>query len=96
MAYSQYFIHFEDDLENKEYICQLCFYIKGTLRAVEKDEIRLPMITKRESWRDWSTFALVFGSVPQSVVKLSSEEYLQLYQKAFEIFMQRANKQSTK
>lgn len=87
MVHPQYFIHFEDDFENKEYICQLCFYIKGTLRAVEKDEIRFPMIIKRESWRDWRTSAIVVEPVPQSIVKLSSEEYLQLCQKVFNIFM---------
>ena len=93
MAYPQYFIHFEDDFANKEYICQLCFYIKGTLRAVEKDEIRLPMITKREAKSNFSCLLpsyIIVESVPQSAVSLSSEDYLQLYKKAFDIFMQRA------
>lgn len=89
----QYFIHFEDDFENKEYICQLCFYIKGTLRVTEKDEVRLPMIIKKESRRNYkfSLFtAHIVEELPKSVAKLSTEEYLQLYQKAFDIFMQRA------
>ena len=96
MAYPQYFIHFEDDFENKEYICQLCFYIKGTLRAVEKDEIRLPMITKLKSKFHWGLGYTVVEPTLQSVTSLPSEEYLQLYQKAFDIFMQRVERMMSK